>query len=242
MKTFSSTDVGRRREMNQDYMFTSETAVGKLPNLLLVADGMGGHKAGEYASRRAIEIIVEHITAGDSNQAVTLMKKAIIEANRQLLKESLLDDDKMGMGTTIVAATVIGTKLLAANVGDSRLYVVGEDGIKQITRDHSVVAEMVRMGKINKSEARFHPDKNKITRAVGVFPAVDVDFFEVELKQNDYVLLCSDGLTNMVEEKEILSILLDQNDIKEKTATLIEEANKNGGTDNITVVIAEPFV
>lgn len=242
MKTFSSTDVGRRREINQDYMFTSETAVGKLPNLFLVADGMGGHKAGEYASRKAVEIIVEHIAAGESNQAVTLIKKAILEANRQLLKEALIDIDKEGMGTTIVAATIIGQKLLVANVGDSRLYVANEEGISQITKDHSYVAEMVRSGKIKKSEAKFHPDKNMITRAVGVFPSLDVDFFEIELKEKDSILLCSDGLTNMVEEEEILNIILDQNDLKEKTTTLIEQANKNGGTDNITVLLIEPFV
>ena len=242
MKTFSRTDVGRRREINQDYMFTSETAVGKLPNLFLVADGMGGHKAGEYASRRAVEIIVEHITAGESNQAVTLIKKAITEANRQLLKETLIDIEKEGMGTTLVGATIIGKKLIAANVGDSRLYVVNEEGIKQITRDHSYVEEMIRCGRIKRSEAKFHPDKNMITRAVGVFPTVEVDFFEVELKEKDVILLCSDGLTNMVDDEEILAIILDQSELGEKTATLIELANKNGGTDNITAMLIKPFV
>lgn len=242
MRAFSRTDVGRRREVNQDYMFTSETAVGKLPNLFLVADGMGGHKAGEYASRRAVEIIVEHITAGDSNQAVTLIKKAVLEANRQLLKEAIIDIEKEGMGTTLVAATIVGNKMLAANVGDSRLYVVNEEEITQVTRDHSYVAEMVRSGKIKKSEAKSHPDKHMITRAVGVFPTVDVDFFEVELKEKDYILLCSDGLTNMVEEEEIRQIVSGQAEMEDKITTLIEVANKNGGTDNITVVIVEPFV
>ena len=242
MKTFSMTDVGRRREMNQDYVFTSETAVGKLPNLFLVADGMGGHKAGEYASRRAIEIIVEHIKAGESKQAVTLIKKGILEANRYLLKEALIDIEKEGMGTTIVIATIIGKKLLAANVGDSRLYIVNEEEISQVTRDHSYVAEMVRSGKIKKSEAKYHPDKNKITRAVGVFPTVDVDFFEVELKEHDMVLLCTDGLTNMVDDEDIKSIILAQRDIVEQTQALVEAANKNGGTDNITVLLVEPFV
>jgi len=242
MKTFSSTDVGRRREINQDYMFTSETAVGKLPNLFLVADGMGGHKAGEYASRHAIETIVEHITAGESNQAVTLIKRAILDANRQLLKESIIDIEKEGMGTTIVAATVIGNKLLAANVGDSRLYIVNEEEITQVTKDHSYVAEMVRSGKIKKSEAKYHPDKNKITRAVGVFPTIDVDFFEVELKQEDMVLLCTDGLTNMVDDEDIKSIIFSQRDIVEQTQALVDAANKNGGTDNITVLLVKPFV
>ena len=242
MKTFSSTDVGRRREINQDYMFTSETAVGKLPNLFLVADGMGGHKAGEYASKRAVEIVVEQITAGESNQAVTLIKKAILEANRQLLKEAIIDIEKEGMGTTIVAATIIGNKLLAANVGDSRLYIVNDEEITQVTKDHSYVAEMVRIGRIKKSEAKHHPDKNKITRAVGVFPTVDVDFFEVELKEKDIILLCSDGLTNMVEDEEIKAIVSARNEWEEKITTLIETANKNGGTDNITVALVAPFV
>lgn len=242
MKAFSSTDVGRRREINQDYMFTSETTVGKLPNLFLVADGMGGHKAGEYASRRAVELIVNHIIEGESNQAVTLMKKAILEANRQLLKEALVDIEKEGMGTTIVAATIIGNKLLVANVGDSRLYIVNKEEITQITRDHSYVAEMVRSGRIKKSEAKSHPDKNMITRAVGVFPSLDVDFFEVELKEEDYILLCSDGLTNMVDEEHMKEIVTGQGDVKEKTTTLVYEANKNGGTDNITVLLIAPFV
>ena len=146
------------------------------------------------------------------------------------------------MGTTIVAATVIGRKLLVANVGDSRLYVVNETEITQITKDHSYVAEMVRSGRIKKSEAKYHPDKNMITRAVGVFPSIDVDFFEVELKEQDMILMCTDGLTNMVDDEDIKSIILGQRDVVERTQALIEAANKNGGTDNITVLLVEPFV
>ena len=242
MKTFSMTDTGRRRDINQDYMFTSETAVGKLPNLFIVADGMGGHKAGEYASKTAVETIVEFIEASDSGLLVASMKKAIGEANKKVLKEAIIDTEKEGMGTTIVVATIKGDKLIVANVGDSRLYIVNENNITQLTTDHSLVEEMVRSGKIARSEARNHPDKNKITRAVGVFPKVEVDFFEAKIERGDTILLCTDGLTNMVEDEEIKRIVLGQRDLVEKTATLFEAANKNGGTDNITVLLIEPFV
>lgn len=242
MKTFSMTDAGRRRDMNQDYMFASETAVGKLPNLFIVADGMGGHKAGEFASKTAVETIVEYIRDNDSGQVVASLKKAIGEANRRVLKEAIIDIEKEGMGTTIVVATIKDDKVIVANVGDSRLYIVNESSITQITVDHSFVEEMIRSGRIARAEARNHPDKNKITRAVGVFPKVDVDFFEVKVVPGDMILMCTDGLTNMVDDEEIKRIVLGQRDIVEKTVTLIETANKNGGTDNITALLIEPFV
>ena len=228
--------------MNQDYMFGSDQAVGKLPNLFIVADGMGGHKAGEYASKTAVETISEYIQKCDSELVVATIRKAIGEANQKLLKEAILDSEKEGMGTTVVAATIIGDKLLAANVGDSRLYIVNESGITQVTVDHSYVEEMIRSGRIVRSEARNHPDRNKITRAVGVFPKVEVDFFETKIEPGDTILLCTDGLTGMVEDEEIRRIILSQRDIVEKTETLIRRANENGGTDNITVLLIEPFV
>lgn len=241
MKTFSMTDIGRRREINQDYMFTSETAVGNLPNLFLVADGMGGHKAGDYASRFTVEKIIEFISRSGEKEPVALMKEAVTDANTMLLHEANEDTLKSGMGTTIVAATIDGEKLYTANVGDSRLYVINHEEITQITRDHSLVAEMVRLGEMNKEEAKEHPDKNIITRAIGVLPEVAVDFFETNLKSGDTVLMCSDGLTNMIEDEEIKRIVLGQRDIVEKAEKLVETANLNGGRDNITVVLVEPF-
>lgn len=227
--------------MNQDYMYTSETAVGNLPNLFLVADGMGGHAAGDYASRFTVEKIVEKIQALPQTEPVAVMKEAVDEVNAMLLAEAEADESKMGMGTTIVAATVIDGRLYAANVGDSRLYVINQEGITQITRDHSLVEEMVRMGEMDKRDARYHPDKNIITRAVGVFPEVAVDFFEITLAKEDIILMCSDGLTNMVEDCEIKRIVLGQRDIVEKAQKLVETANRNGGRDNITVVLIDPF-
>ena len=241
MKTFSMTDAGRKRDMNQDYMFASDTAIGTLPNLFIVADGMGGHKAGEYASKTTVETIAEYIRENDSGSIISAIRKAIEEANKRVLKEAIIDIKKEGMGTTVVAASITEDKVIVANVGDSRLYIVNEESITQITIDHSYVEEMIRSGRIDRSEARNHPDKNMITRAVGVFPRVNVDFFEANIKPGDMVLLCTDGLCNMVEDDEIKRIVLSQRNIAEKTEALVEAANANGGTDNITVVLVEPF-
>ncbi len=242
MKTFSMTHIGRRREMNQDYLFTSETAVGNLPNLFLVADGMGGHAAGDYASRFTVEKMVEHIRESAQREPVMLMKEAALLANRLLAAAAYNDPGKMGMGTTIVAASVVDGRLYTANVGDSRLYVINREKIIQVTRDHSLVEEMVRLGEMDREEAKDHPDKNIITRAIGVMPEVSVDFFETQLDAGDSVLICTDGLTNMVEDKEIKRIVLSQRDIVEKVEKLVETANENGGRDNITVVLIEPFL
>ena len=241
MKTFSMTDVGIRRESNQDYMYTSETAVGNLPNLFLLADGMGGHAAGDYASRFTVEKVVELVGKSTFTEPVAIIKQAISEANALLLAEADKDVSRQGMGTTLVTATIIDNRMYVSNVGDSRLYVVSDDKMIQVTRDHSLVEEMVRLGEMDKEDAKVHPDKNIITRAVGVLPEVSADFFEVELEPGDMILMCSDGLTNMVRDEEIRQIILGQRDIVEKAEKLVETANKNGGRDNITVVLIEPF-
>lgn len=241
MKTFSMTDVGIRRESNQDYMYTSETAVGNLPNLFLLADGMGGHAAGDYASRFTVEKVAELVGKSTFTEPVAILKQAISEANELLLAEADKDVSRQGMGTTLVTATIIDDRMYVSNVGDSRLYLVSDDKMIQVTRDHSLVEEMVRLGEMDKEDAKVHPDKNIITRAVGVLPEVSADFFEVELEPGDMILMCSDGLTNMVRDEEIRQIILGQRDIVEKAEKLVETANKNGGRDNITVVLIEPF-
>lgn len=241
MKTFSITNIGRRREMNQDYMFTSETAVGKLPNLFIVADGMGGHKAGEYASKFAVETLVDTVRESEIGEPVAVVKTALKKANRLLKSEAQKDISKNGMGTTVVAATIIKNVLYAANVGDSRLYVINREKIEQITRDHSLVEEMVRLGEMDKAQAKDHPDKNIITRAIGVTSDLTIDFFEMEIKPGDIILMCSDGLTNMIDDEDIRKIVLSQRDIVEIAEKLVNTANENGGKDNITVVLIDPF-
>lgn len=240
MKTFSMTDVGRRREMNQDYIYTSETSVGNLPNLFIVADGMGGHNAGDFASRYAVEHVVEAIEASEQKEPVTLLGNALQQVNKNLLTLARENPDLMGMGTTFVAATVSQNHLSVANVGDSRLYIVNQH-IIQLTRDHSLVQEMVRMGEMNQEEARVHPDKNIITRAIGAMQELEIDFFERDLTAEDRLLLCSDGLTNMIEDEEIRRIMCSQRDICESVERLVQTANENGGKDNISVIIVDPF-
>ncbi|MFR4352380.1 MAG: Stp1/IreP family PP2C-type Ser/Thr phosphatase [Roseburia sp.] len=241
MKTFSMTHIGRRRETNQDYMYTSETAVGNLSNLFLVADGMGGHAAGDYASRFTVEKILEQAKRSTQTGPVTVMREAVIYANRLLIEEANADEMKAGMGTTIVAAVCEGESLYTANVGDSRLYIINHEKITQITRDHSLVEEMVRLGELDKADAKVHERKNIITRAVGVSDEIAVDFFETRLVPGDTILMCSDGLSNMVEDADIKRIVLGQRDLVEKAETLVRSANENGGSDNITVVLIEPF-
>ncbi len=240
LKTFSITDIGKKRKLNQDYVYTSERPVGNLPNVFIVADGMGGHNAGDYASKYTVETIVHEIESSPEENPEKVLGRAIETANENILKLSRENPNLEGMGTTVVAATCVGSRLWVANVGDSRLYVVGEK-IRQITRDHSLVEEMIRMGGIDRAAARNHPDKNIITRAIGATDKVNIDFFMVELVPGEIVLMCSDGLTNMLEDEEIRMILNGQRDVVEKAEELVKAANNNGGKDNIAVVLIEPF-
>ena len=165
MKAFALTDVGQRRKINQDCVYASVEPVGNLPNLFIVADGMGGHKAGDFASRFAVNAVRESIGASQETNPIKLIRDAIELANRGILRESDEHEEMRGMGTTIVVTTIIDRYAYTANVGDSRLYLLG-DTLKQITKDHSLVEEMVRLGEITEAEARNHPDKNIITRAL----------------------------------------------------------------------------
>lgn len=240
IRSFSVTDIGKKRKLNQDYVYVSETPIGNLPNLFIVADGMGGHNAGDYASKCTVETITREVRGCFEKNPVRILSKAIRIANDQIRRKAGEDESLSGMGTTVVAATCLGHYLQVANVGDSRLYIIGSE-IRQITRDHSLVEEMVRMGGIDRKAARNHPDKNIITRAIGALNTVEIDFFHEELKPGDIVLLCSDGLTNMLEDEEIGAILREPVSMEERAQRLIEAANDNGGKDNITVIIIDAF-
>lgn len=240
LKTFSVTDIGKKRKLNQDFVFSSDIRIGNLPNLFIVADGMGGHNGGGYASRFTVETIVEEVRKSTRGNARDTLRHAIATANERLRERAEEDEALYGMGTTIVAATLSGSKLLVANVGDSRLYIIG-DTIRQITRDHSLVEEMVRAGGIDEETARHRSDKNIITRAVGAMDEITADFFQLEVRPGDIILMCSDGLTNMLEDDEIRMIVRSGRDIVEKAEKLVEAANSNGGRDNIAVILVEPF-
>lgn len=242
MRSYCLTDVGVKRNMNQDFVYASDQPVGHLPNLFIVADGMGGHNAGDLASRYTVEIMVDYIESARETRPIPLLEAAIEAANRKVLEKSLTDRQYEGMGTTVVAATVEDGCLYVANVGDSRLYLLDDKEIEQITRDHSLVEEMVRSGQIGQDEARNHPEKNVITRAVGVKNSIRIDFFDVALYPGDRFLLCSDGLTNMVEDEEIRRLVRREVSLEAAAHRLVDEANRNGGKDNISVVLAEPGV
>ncbi len=241
LEAYSVTDIGRKRQLNQDYVFSSAKPMGNMPNLFIVADGMGGHNAGDYASKCTVETVVGEIRNSFEKNPTIIVKKAIETANRKIRELAAADENLLGMGTTLVVATVIGKYLQVANVGDSRLYLVGKHGIRQITRDHSLVEEMIRLGGLSREDARRHPDKNIITRAIGAKDEVEAEFFTEELELGDIILMCSDGLSNMLEDKEIEKIVQNEEleELKQKAEALINAANNNGGKDNIAVVLVK---
>lgn len=210
--------------------------MGAFPNLCILADGMGGHKGGDFASRYLTETIVGFISRTRTNDLVKVLRNAIKMSNRLIYEKSHSEPELQGMGSTLVAAVIEDGILTVANVGDSRLYLI-RDGITQVTRDHSFVEEQVRLGKMERDSEEYLKNKKFITRAVGIDENVEADYFEVELEQNDQILICSDGLTNMVDDDTILEIVSGHGSLLYKVRTLIDTANENGGYDNIAVIL-----
>ena len=236
LSSYAMTDVGRTRAVNQDYVFSCLEPIGNLPNLFIVADGMGGHQAGDFASSYSVKKILESISLSLQKNPHKIFADAIRYANRELIEKAKANPELRGMGTTVVLLTIVGEKAYVANVGDSRLYLM-EDTLTQITVDHSLVQEMIKIGELTKESARIHPDKNIITRAVGAGRDINADFFEFSLTEKSILLMCSDGLSNMVEDEQ-LAILLKSAKTPEKVGKkLIDTANQNGGKDNIAVIV-----
>ena len=238
MYSVALTDVGRKRLVNQDTVYISDTPVGVLPNLYIVADGMGGEKAGDYASKSLIGYMLTYIEH-TIKMPVTAIQGAIEYANANLFAEGSKNPKLSGMGTTVVAASIIDNTLHVFNVGDSRCYVLDENSISQITKDHSLVEMLVSKGEITRESAEYKENKSKITRAVGGEERVLIDSFEVDLVGNEYVLLCSDGLTNMVDDRKIFNIISSSAGVKSSAKRLVEEANLSGGSDNISILLID---
>jgi len=237
LKVFSCSDKGLARKNNQDCVYTSDAPTGDLLNVFIVADGMGGLAAGEMASRTAVNTMLDCIRSSSERNPAVSLKKAVRSANRAVYARSLEDASREGMGTTVVACTFIENVCQIINVGDSRMYVISPRSIRQITVDHSLVEEMIRRGGLARERARNHPEKNVITRAVGVKPDVEPDIFTQVLESGDTVMLCTDGLTNMVTDERIKQIVDGSSDIATAAEKLVKEANENGGLDNISVVL-----
>lgn len=238
MKSYGKTDIGRVRNINQDFLFYTDEEIGSFPNLYIVADGMGGHKAGDKASSYAVTRFVELLKNAKPDIPFLTMGWLIQTVNKEIYRMSETDDKYAGMGTTFVAATVIGSAAYVMNIGDSRLYYQGRGGLRQITMDHSLVEELVRAGELKREQSRYHPQKNIITRAVGVSESVEPDYFMVEMEEGGTILLCSDGLSNMVEDDKLSEILSLDEPVENLVDKCLEEALFYGGHDNIAAVIA----
>jgi PPM family protein phosphatase len=229
MRTAVRTDTGRRRRRNED-AYVCE------PPLFAIADGMGGAQAGEVASKLAAAVLAE---AGGDERGEDRVRSLIQEANRRVFRRSSEDAAASGMGTTMTVALVdadTGTIVLG-HVGDSRAYRVRGGELDQLTEDHSLVGELRRSGQLSREEAEAHPQRSVITRAVGTEPDVDVDVETIRAEPGDLFLLCSDGLTDMVSDGEILSLLEQSDDLNTAARALVDAANRGGGEDNITVVL-----
>lgn len=237
MQIFSKTDRGRVRTDNQDAYFAGKITDGSV--FAVVCDGMGGANAGNVASELAVRHISEYVIRSyrdgmDMTDTEKTLKNAIVSANISLYDKAVNNAELAGMGTTAVAAFVKDGTAVIAHVGDSRIYLVNGE-IKQLTRDHSVVQSLIESGKITPEDAKVHPRKNVITRALGAEENVAVDSDCLNLSNGDTLLLCSDGLTNFLDDKDILKVF-QNNDISAVAEKLVETANENGGGDNITVV------
>jgi len=241
VSAFGLTDVGRRRESNEDD-FLLEPARG----VYAVADGMGGHAAGEIASRLAIETLHEVLQRNDTASAATTvedaaewLRGAVVEANRRICDSIRLHEERRGMGTTVVALVHSGEDAVVGHVGDSRLYLLRDDEFVRMTSDHSWVNEQVKLGLMNDDTAQRHPMRNIVTRALGSRPDVLVDLTSLQVQPGDVFLLCSDGLNTMLADEQIHAILLaHRHDPEAACRALVAEANRHGGDDNVTVVVA----
>ena len=238
MQIFSKTDKGMKREFNEDSFITGEFSENSC--FAVVCDGMGGRNGGEIASKKAVEIIADSFKKSFSvnmkNSSIRyLLESAVTNANDAIFKEAQNDSALNGMGTTVIAAVVYDNYLYLAHAGDSRAYLLRNKNLYRLTVDHSVVQTMVDSGQITEEMAKSHPNKNIITRALGVDKNILIDLNELCLQKNDVILLCSDGLTNFVEESKIAEIL-NKNKNENSLSELIGLANAAGGGDNITVV------
>lgn len=230
------TDIGNVRKLNEDYVGYHEDNQKKV---YIVADGMGGHNAGEVASKMAVDSAIEYINSTDSIENLErVLSEAIQFSNKNIYEFSKTKSSLNGMGTTITACLIKDSKMVVANVGDSRCYVIDNKGIHQVTKDHSLVQQLVDNGSITIEEAAVHPNKNIITRALGTAPVVDIDIYTIDLKEIDRVILCTDGLSNSLTDLEIYEVVIETSN-SDACDRLVNLSKERGGRDNITVIIFE---
>lgn len=236
-------DCGLKRESNEDYGYAKVFSYNNNDiGIFIVADGMGGHSKGEVASKMAVDIIKDKINEklstdiADHFDIRLILQEAFYSTNAAVYSKSIEEPELRGMGTTLIAAVIYNNDLFVGNIGDSRAYVLKGNKLSQITEDNSYVQELVKSGAIKPEEAKNHPKKNIITRAVGTDEYVKTDIYNQTLNEGDWLVLCSDGLTNMLEDNAIENILISSHDAKDCCGRLVSAANAGGGTDNITSV------
>jgi len=245
MKAAGLTDVGVTRSQNQDAIHVSETAIGPLPNLFIVADGMGGHKAGDVASNLAITEFCKFIINFPAKEFVLpenyldLLVNAAQHANGKITKKAQTDETMNGMGTTLTACVIAAGKIFGVHIGDSRAYTINVNGMKQLTTDHTFVHELMQTGRVSEEEAKTHPKRHILTKVLGASGFLEADGIVHELGDAAAVLLCSDGLYNMVSDETIMKTVNGFGDAKHRIKYLIDEANRNGGKDNISAVLID---
>lgn len=243
MKVLTKTDIGKARSMNQDSFLVSENKDNGL-NLYILADGMGGYKGGEIASKVAIQAVSKFITekfddiSKDKQSILDLLEDAIAFANSAIYEESEEDEELQDMGTTLEVLMIYKNKIYIGHIGDSRIYRIRKNKMKKITTDHSYVEKLIQDGEITREEAYHHPKKNLLIKALGTDEVVEPDLIYTVLNKNDILVICSDGLTNMVREEKIFDIIKENTD-EDVTDVLVDEANNAGGLDNITVIVID---
>ena len=236
MKSFFLTDTGKVRDHNEDSVIILKNSNNEY--LLAVADGMGGHKAGEVASNIAIEHITESFESieslGKKEDAIDYLRRIVKEINEKIFEYTSIHPESKGMGTTLVIAIKTDDYILYGNIGDSSGYVVKNEKLHKVTKDHTLVNLLVSTGELTPEQAKFHPRKNLLTRALGANDPIEIDIFDIDNTING-LFLCSDGLTNMVTDEQIEKVLNSKSSIEEQVEKLIKKSNIRGGTDNISI-------
>ncbi len=242
------TDVGKKRQVDEDAILAVETVSGFESEinrrfLLVLADGMGGHAKGEIASRMVVDAVAKRMSAvllSNQGDYAHEIGESIRAANANILQHTVDNPETEGMGSTVVCAVVDGTSVHLANVGDSRIYVISKEEIRRVTKDHSYVQELIDEGQISEEEARNHPKKNVITRAVGIYSELDVDTMKLTLSEDEHLLLCCDGQLIHVEDKELQETVVQSPNTQEACKRMVDMANERGGEDNISVILLSP--
>jgi PPM family protein phosphatase len=234
-------DKGMIREINED-SYNIIAGYSGVPVSFIIADGMGGHNSGEIASKMAVDLVSEKILQipeipDFENRVSETIKCFIEEANKEVYEASKKNADNYGMGTTLIVALIHEKKLYIGHVGDSRVYLLRGNLLIRLTTDHSYIEELIKIGTLTREEAENHPKRNVITRALGCSEEIEVDLYISDIKESDLFILCTDGLTNMLEEEEISNIILENEDPETACSRLVNSANSAGGEDNITVIV-----